>query len=118
VLSIAGPGLGFDPTTAITADLLHNSAAATVSPTFPNGTSIAFTAVGGAVNPSSAPTVAAVASTTFTRATGGIIVTATLDQQTVQLAVGVGPTVPTLSWQMLAALGLAMALLGFLVLRR
>ncbi len=95
-LSASPTTIGPGGTSSVTASLTSDSSGAThlTAPFFPNGTPIAFSATGGTITPSSAPTQSGRASSIFTSTTSGDpSVSAKLDNQTVSVTIEVSPAV-------------------------
>ena len=83
-------------TSTVTASVTSDSSGAThlTAPFFPNGIPIAFSVTEDPITPASAPTISGKASSDFTSTTAGAAtVSATLDNQTVSLAIVVNPSV-------------------------
>ena len=79
----------------MTASVTSDSSGAThlTAPFFPNGIPIFFSATGGTITPTSAPSQSGIASSSFTSTPSDPSVSATLDNQTVSLTIEVSPAV-------------------------
>jgi len=121
VLRLPAPADNFAPL-ALVADLSENSDGVDVSGlgSFPDGVGVAFTTSNGAVAPPLALTSNGTATTTLSAVGGPTTVTATLDNETVQLVLDLDflLAVPTLSPLALALLLVLLALAGLVALRR